>query len=197
LKESYRQVERITRIVDYLRTFGSSDGTEMYPVDIEAVLDNTLELLGELFPIRNIALERNVEAAVPEVEGKASQLEQVFINLFRNSIDALSDEHGDARIIIGFGADLNRSTVWISFADTGRRIQPNRLNKVFELLYTTKEVGQGTGLGLSTIYGIIQAHGGSISCQSKLGQGTTINISLPAALGRPHESTFRNWPTKG
>ena len=55
----------------------------MYPVDIEAVLDNTLELLGERFPIRNIALERNVEAAVPEVEGKASQLEQVFINLFQ------------------------------------------------------------------------------------------------------------------
>lgn len=195
MKESYRQVERITRIVDHLRTFGSSDATEMYPVDIEAVLDDTLELLGERFRIRNIALERNVEAALPEVRGKASQLEQVFINLFQNSIDALSDERGDASITIGFGAGLDRSTAWIPFADTGRGIQPDRLNKVFEPFYTTKEVGQGTGLGLSIIYGIIQDHGGTVSCQSKLGQGTTINISLPVALGRPHESTFGNWPT--
>ena len=92
MKESHRKVERITRIVDYLRTFGSSDDTEMYPVDIEAVLDDTLELLGERFRMRNIALERNVEAALPEVQSNGSQLEQLFINLFQNSIDALSDE---------------------------------------------------------------------------------------------------------
>ena len=197
MKESHRQVERITRIVDYLRTFGSSDDTEMYPVDIEAALDDTLELLGERFRMGNIALERNVEAALPEVQSNGSQLEQLFINLFQNSIDTLSDERRGARIIIGLGADLNRSTVWISFPDTSIGIQPSRLNKVFELFYTTKEVGHGTGLGLPIIYGIIQAQGGSISCQSKLGQGTTINIPLPAALDRPHESTFRNCATKG
>ncbi len=183
LKESHRQVERITRIVDHLRTFGRTESTELTGVDIEAILDNTLELLGERFRIRNIALERTVEKALPEVHGNAGQLEQVFINLFQNSIDALSDNRENARITVGFGAAPDRSSVWVSFADTGKGIQPDQLEKVFEPFYTTKEVGQGTGLGLSIVYGIIQDHGGAISCESVVGEGTTLMITLPAALG--------------
>ena len=146
-------------------------------MDIEAVLDDTLELLGERFRIRNIALERNVEAALPEVRGKASQLEQVFINLFQNSIDALSDERGDASITIGFGAGLDRSTAWIPFADTGRGIQPDRLNKVFEPFYTTK--GEGTGLGLATVKRAVVTHRGEIEVtDSELG-GAKFIVTLP------------------
>ena len=120
---------------------------------------------------------------LPEVRGNASQLEQVFINLFQTSIDALSENREDARITVGFGSASDRSSVLVSFADTGKGIQPDQLNKIFEPFYTTKEVGQGTGLGLSIVYGIIQEHGGSIVCESSVGKGTTLTITLPTAKG--------------
>ena len=188
LKESHTQIERITRIFDHLRTFGRTDTTELTSVDIEAILDNALELLGERFRIRNIALERTVEPGLPEVHGNASQLEQVFINLFQKSIDALSENREDASITIGFGVGPGRSSVWISFADTGKGIQPDQLEKVFEPFFTTKEVGKGAGLGLSIVYGIIQDHGGSISCESEVDRGTTLLITLPVASGKRQPS---------
>lgn len=196
LTESHRQVERITRIVDHLRIFGRDEGTELIPVDIEAVLDNTLELLGERFRIRNIVLDIQAEKALPEVHGNATQLEQVFINLFQNSIDALAETRKDAGITVEFTTGPDRDTVCVSFADTGKGIEPDQIEKIFDPFYSTKEVGKGTGLGLSIVYGIIQDHGGKISCESEVGIGTTISMTLPAAATNNTDSSTDNRATR-
>ena len=180
LQEARRQVTRIMDIVEHLRTFCREDDTEMTRVSLGTVLDNTLLLLGERARLRNIAVECRAEEDLPAVRGNASQLEQVFINLFQNSVDALSDlrKHGIITVIMGSSQD--RKEVWVKFSDNGTGIPPACVSRIFEPFFTTKEVGQGTGLGLSIVYGIIQDHRGTITCESEWKGGTTMTITLPA-----------------
>ena len=178
MAESGRQVARITSIVDHLRTFGRREETEMAEVNLADVLESTLLLLGERMRSRNIELERSDSSDLPPVWGNASQLEQVYINLFQNSIDALSNiEQG--KITVDIHASLDRSRVIVEFSDNGVGIPPAYVEKVFEPFFTTKQEGEGTGLGLSIVYGIIMDHHGTIECESKDTRGTTITLNLP------------------
>ena len=180
LEESHKQIERITKIVQHLRTFGRADETEMSPVDLETILDDTLLLLGERLRLNNILLEQDAEEGLSRVIGSSSQLEQVFINFFQNSIDALSGDTADKKITIRIKGSLDNSSVIIEFSDNGPGISPEHLDRVFEPFFTTKVVGQGTGLGLSIVYGIIQDHGGTITCRSDPDVETTFVVTLPA-----------------
>ena len=180
LEESHKQIGRITKIVQHLRTFGRADETEMTPVDLQAILDDTLLLLGERLRLNNILLEQHAEEGLSRVIGSSSQLEQVFINFFQNSIDALSGDTADKKITIRIKGSLDNSSVIIEFSDNGPGISPEHLDRVFEPFFTTKVVGQGTGLGLSIVYGIIQDHGGTITCRSEPDVETTFVVTLPA-----------------
>ncbi len=184
LTESHKQIGRITKIVQHLRTFGRADETEMTPVDLHAILDDTLLLMGERLRLSNIILERYTEQTVSRVIGSSSQLEQVFINFFQNSIDALSGDTSEKKITVRIWKSLDDSSVIIEFSDNGPGIPPEHLDTVFEPFFTTKLVGQGTGLGLSIVYGIIQEHQGTISCRSEQGVETTFLITLPAEINK-------------
>ena len=181
LTESYRQVDRITAIVDHLRTFGRANDAEMAPLQIEAVLEGSLTLLGERIKGLGIDLRRAAAPGVPEVMGNSSQLEQVFINLFQNSIDALADTKSSAFIAVSIRTPPDGSEAEVVFSDNGAGIAPRDADRVFEPFFTTKEPGKGTGLGLSIAYSIIMDHGGSIACDSEPDGGTTITFSIPAA----------------
>ncbi len=183
LDQSHRQIERISRILDHIRVFGRDDDEEMTGVDIELILDDTMVLLGEKLRLRNIQLDRVFDPALPEVFGNANQLEQVFINLIQNSIDALSDDRQGGNITVSVASLPGRSMVRISVTDTGMGIHPAQLDQIFDPFFTTKEPGQGTGLGLSIVSGIIQAHGGTISCESRVREGTTVSFTLPTTGG--------------
>ena len=112
------------------------------------------------------------------MSGSSLQLEQVFINLFQNSIDSL-DGRKDGRITIAMCNEQDRQV--IRFSDNGAGVPCENKNKIFEPFFTTKEMGKGTGLGLAISYGIISDHNGTIICESKAGHGTTFTISLPLA----------------
>ena len=179
LSEALRQVSRIDGIVQHLGAFGRRGDMQMSPVSLEAVVDNSLRLLGELLKSRKIQLERRIESGLPTVMGNANLLEEVFINLFQNSIDAFRPDQADANICVTISKMPDEGALQVQFSDNGVGIAPAHIDRIFEPFFTTKEEGQGTGLGLSIIYGIITDHRGSIACGSEYTKGTTITFTLP------------------
>jgi hypothetical protein len=105
-------------------------------------------------------------------------LEQIFINFFQNSIDALEPQAG-GKILISMGHDQGSDEIWLSFADSGPGMIPEVLEKIYEPFFTTKDIGQGTGLGLSLVFRIVRDHRGEIVCHSEPGKGATFFITLP------------------
>jgi PAS domain S-box-containing protein len=194
-RTAYRQVQRIVNIIQHLRTFGRRDDIVMRPVRLDEILNNTLLLLGERIRLSSIDLVSEVEKGPCTVMGNANQLEQVFINLLQNSIDALCEKSGPAAdaapeasapgrkkglIKIEIGRSKGGRHVYMSFSDNASGIPVEYLDKIYEPFFTTKEVGKGTGLGLSIAYGIIREHNGVISCESSPGEGSTFTIKIPA-----------------
>lgn len=180
LAESHRQVERITSIIQHLRTFGRADETEYRPFNVKTALDNAILLIGERLRLGNVLLETHIDDDLPSIVGSSNQLEQVFINLFQNAADAFQDEKGSPKITVAVRSSLEQAGVEIEFSDNGIGIAPEYLGKIFDPFFSTKEVGKGTGLGLSIVYGIVRDHGGTIICNSKLDDGTTYLITLPS-----------------
>ncbi len=127
----------------------------------------------------NVIIETSLADTIPEIEGSSSELQQVFLNLINNAIDAMDPGGGNLDII----TRADNGTVVTSITDTGSGIPQANLSRIFDPFFTTKPVGKGTGLGLSIIYGIINKMDGKISVQSVLDHGTTFNIRLPAAPG--------------
>ena len=116
----------------------------------------------------------------PEAYGNAGKLQQVFTNLILNARDAIPD---GGRIIVSTGTADDGSLV-AEISDTGIGIAPENVAKIYDPFYTTKGVGQGTGLGLAVSYGIVQEHAGRITVDSTPGHGTTFRITLPTARVR-------------
>ena len=179
LKDTSYQINRIVSIIDHLRAFGRQQDIPMRNIHIETVLGNSLLLLGQRMRLRNIKLIRHIEEDLPAITGNEYKLEQAFINLFQNAIDAFEGKNNNAEITIDMSAAKKEKAVHIKFSDNGPGIEESVKEKIFEPFFTTKEVGKGTGLGLSIVYGIIKEHNGSITCESKINNGTIFNISLP------------------
>ncbi len=180
LKTSYNQIMKIDSIIKHLRTFGRSDDMVKQKFHIKDVLDNTLLLIGERIRLCNIKLKKNIEENLPHILGCPIQLEQVFINLLQNALDAFSlNNNKKLKHISIFINKKNQDSITIKVEDNGDGIEKMHLAKIFEPFFTTKEVGMGTGLGLSIIYGIISEHNGTIACESEVGNGTSFIITLP------------------
>jgi two-component system NtrC family sensor kinase len=118
------------------------------------------------------------------VQGIEHKLQQVFLNLFLNARDAMPK--GGWLTIVTRG---DRDGAVVEIADTGSGIPVEQLSRIYDPFFTTKEIGKGTGLGLSITYGIVQEHGGSITCDSQIGQGTRFSIRLPLAVAAKRERT--------
>ncbi len=179
IQESIKQVRRITKIINHLRTFGRADSSDFTELSLPDILSNSLILYQEKLKVNGIGLESSTAPDLPLVRGDAVQLEQVFINLIQNAIDALAGAPSP-RITIDFRHQ--DETVMVTFSDNGCGVPPPVITKIFEPFFTTKPIGKGTGLGLSIIYGIIADHNGTIECQSPPGQGCRFIITLPAWL---------------
>ena len=181
IKESTRQVQRITKIIQHLRIFGRADKGEMVELSLPALFNDTLILYRQKFRINAIALEITVSPNLPHICGNPTQLEQVFINLLQNAFDAL--EHAlTPTIIVDFA--LKGNQIITTFTDNGCGITSETAAKIFEPFFTTKPIGKGTGLGLSIVYGIIADHSGTIECQSQPGKGSRFVIALPVMAER-------------
>ncbi|MEA5471078.1 response regulator [Spirulina sp. 06S082] len=179
-------VKRIEQIVSSLRNFSRLDEMEKKPVDIHEGIDSTLLILQHRLKASpkqpEIEIVKNY-GNLPDIECYAGQLNQVFMNLLSNAIDAL-DEQAEKRphpgkIIISTQT-LPENLVRISIKDNGIGINEETRNKIFDPFFTTKSIGKGTGLGLSISYKIItEGHHGSLSCSSQPGEGTEFTIEIP------------------
>ncbi|MCG6551914.1 MAG: PAS domain S-box protein [Candidatus Magnetominusculus sp. LBB02] len=178
-KTAYKQVGRIVDIIQHLRTFGRRDDIEMRLIDIETVMNNTMLLMGERIRLSNISLNMKIDKEIPHFHGNANQLEQVFINLLQNAIDAFVPGKEGAAIDIAARYSRRKKSIVLKFHDNGSGINKEIIDKIFEPFFTTKEVGKGTGLGLSIVYGIISEHNGTILCDSTVGKGTSFTITIP------------------
>jgi len=178
LEKVVEQVMKATEIISHLRTFGRAAPVTVEPVSVNDVIERSLSLMQEQLRLRQIDVELDLCAEAPVVLGNPIQLEQVFINLLTNARDALIDAK---RKTIMIECTLNRRIVAIMFRDTGPGIPEGLEQRIFDPFFTTKEVGTGTGLGLSITYGIIKEHDGSISVESRPGQGASFRIELPLA----------------
>lgn len=169
--------ERTRQIVLSLRNFSRIDEAHPRPVNVHECLDSTLMILHNRLK-KGIRLIPNY-GTIPTIEGYMGSLYQVFMNLLSNAIDALL-EQGNPNPEITIVTQREGDRVLISITDNGPGIAPDLLDKIFETFFTTKPLGKGTGLGLSICRQIIEdKHGGTLSCLSTVGQGTTFTVSLP------------------
>ena len=192
----FKQAQRTHRVVQNLLSFARQSKAEKHQFDVVKVIEEALLLSDYDMKVGSIKMEREIEADVPGVFGDPHQLEQVFLNIINNALDAMAEEAAEEAKSETKSEDnrdakprrfkvrvcARESQVVIEFHDSGPGIK--EINRIFEPFYTTKVVGKGTGLGLSICYGIVKEHGGEISARNADGNaGAVIEIKLPAAGG--------------
>ena len=170
-----RAAQRVARIASSLRSFSRPSHDELRPVDLNALVDETLQLMQKPLEVDAIRVVTNLDRALPPMLGDATALQQVLLNLLTNAREAIVRE-GEIQIESALSAER---AGWLRLAvtDTGPGISPEHLVKIFDPFYTTKRTG--TGLGLSVSYGIIQSHKGTVDVQSTPGVGTTFVLLFP------------------
>ena len=180
--------ERGAKIVKQLLTFARKTGGEHKPLDVNALIRETLEILKEIFP-KNLRFSLNLDPANPLIDGDHNQMQQALINICLNARDAMS-EGGTLSIFtrripaveVRDRFDEARADyICIEVSDTGVGIDEKIRQRAFEPFFTTKKDG-GTGLGLSVVYGIVQTHGGFIDLENRSTGGTAVKIFLPIPL---------------
>lgn len=166
-----RNIDKASAIARELLQFSRQQESAFAPINVNRVLRGALTLLQ--YKIRNIIMRQDM-ADVPDVMGDAGKLEQVFINILSNAVEAMP---GGGTLAIETGR--SGAGVRVCIRDTGGGIPEKNLPRVFDPFFTTKEIGTGTGLGLSICYGIIRDHHGTISVVSTVQKGTAVTITIP------------------
>lgn len=170
--ETFEGIQRIQDLVRDLRTFSNLDGACHTWANPEQGIDSALNMiLGDR--LNRVKVSKDY-AGIPEIRCAPSQLNQVFMSILLNALEAI-DPPGVIMVRTGFSA----REVWIEIEDSGKGISPEHLQRIFEPFFTTKPVGQGMGLGLALAYGIVKRHRGRIDVMSEPGQGTRVKIVLP------------------
>ena len=183
------EVSRIDTVVNHLLNFARPAKASLQPMQLHAVLVHTLRLVEPRLRSKGLTLETAFDAPTDRIEGDASLLEQVFINLYFNAVDAMSSggrlrvETSVAQVETGdrdlWGAPVRVRRLRVTVRDTGHGIRSEDLARVFDPFFTTKS--EGSGLGLAIAYGIIQEHRGSFDVESRVGEGTAFHIAFPLA----------------
>jgi two-component system NtrC family sensor kinase len=171
-----KEVDRCSRIVGNLLTFARKSPASRQAVSMGEMIERCVMLSRHRLELGNIELETHIPPDLPTVRGDANQLQQCVMNLILNAVDAMP---GGGRLKVSACARPQTDCVQITIGDTGGGIAPDDLPHIFEPFFTTKKEGYGTGLGLSTTYGIVEEHNGTITVQSKPNNGTTFTVELP------------------
>ena len=188
------QSDRIAAIVRQLLEFSRRREPVFQPVDLLGLLENVKYLLAHQLREKDIRVETAGLNTLPKISADPELLQQIFINLYSNSLHALGPDG-----VIKIGAEITARGIIqaspaaghrlrISFEDNGAGIAPEHIGRVFDPFFTTKDVGEGIGLGLSVSYGIIQEHGGDIQVESEPGSFTRFIIYLPTE--QPKQSYY-------
>lgn len=175
-QEGMEQCERVSDIVKNLLEFSRASHPRLEQVSLEEIVDKTAQLVANEMKLNEVRFAKEVRHQLPELQVDKGGLQQVLLNLFLNSIQAMPGG-GELKVVIRMSKAMNEGIIEVR--DTGEGIPQEHLHKIFDPFYTTRKDGEGTGLGLSVSYSIIEKHGGRIEVQSKPGEGTTFSIILP------------------
>jgi two-component system, NtrC family, sensor kinase len=183
LEKIERQTFRAAKIVNGLLNLARpSQGESLQAVDLNAMVNDVLSLLEHQLKTGSIKVRKELSASPSIVHGIEYKLQQVLLNLLLNARDAMPK---GGWLTIATREDAGRAIVEVS--DTGIGIPGEHLGRIYDPFFTTKAIGRGTGLGLSITYGIVQEHGGTLTCDSAVGKGTTFTLTLPLAAVRAGE----------
>jgi len=174
LEKIERQTFRAAKIVNSLLNLARPSGGETGPVDLNAVIGDILSLLEHQFKLGHVQVRKDLSSPAVVVRGVEYKLQQVFLNLFLNARDAMPK---GGWLTIATRIDVVSAVIEV--ADTGVGIPAEHIGRIYDPFFTTKPEGRGTGLGLSVTYGIVQEHGGTLTCESHAGQGTRFRLVLP------------------
>ncbi|OGD11563.1 MAG: hypothetical protein A2W20_04715 [Candidatus Aminicenantes bacterium RBG_16_66_30] len=174
------QTDRVARIIKNLLAFARSPSDAAFQrIDIKQSLEEILSLID--YKLRDMNIRLDLELAdVPPIYAQGERLQQVFINIILNALDAMP---GGGTLGIRLAREDGAAVVRIS--DSGTGIRPEHLSRIFDPFFTTKGVGKGTGLGLSISYAIVKEHDGRLEVRSEVGRGSTFTITLPIGRGGP------------
>ncbi len=178
LGDIFTQVERASGTVRNLLDFTRMEKPAFVSLNIKEVITATLKLITNEAMLNNVELELDLNDDLPLIKGNSRNLQQVFLNIFLNGIQAMPT---GGKLSI-HAAKTDERLIRVDVKDTGSGISAEHLDKIFDPFFTTKEVGMGTGLGLSVSYGIIEKHNGKISVQSQEGAGTIFSVFLPYTM---------------
>ncbi|MDY6824758.1 MAG: PAS domain S-box protein [Thermodesulfobacteriota bacterium] len=190
-------VDRASKVIRRVRDFARQTDVTRHKININAPIRDSVKVLNHEIKKHEINLSLHLERYMPPIMADHNRLEQVFINLISNAIDAIEEkaqQHPDSppgsfidktiAITTGFaGGDVS-----VTVSDMGAGMSEQVQEKIFEPFFTTKETGKGTGLGVSISYGIIRDYEGEVAVKSRVGEGTSITITFPAA-GPPSEKS--------
>ncbi len=176
------QVDRCSAITQSILKFGRKSDTTPKNVDLKEFILDVIKMISPRATVNGVDIRLNIANDLPPVFGEAGHLQQVFLNLFNNALDAIYEKHGVQGGILEISATTEiGGMIKISFTDNGCGIDVENQKKIFSPFYTTKPLGKGTGLGLSVCYGIVTAMGGSMAVASEKGVGTTFTVRLSPA----------------
>ena len=171
----YKQAQRTHRIVQNLLSFSRQHKPERMPVSLNKIVEDTLALRDYDLRVHNIRVHLDLSPDLPITAADPHQLQQVFLNLVNNAVDAILENSQDGDLWVTTGGGEQK--LFVEFTDSGKGVKdPTR---VFDPFYTTKPVGKGTGLGLSICYGIVTEHGGSIRVKNVPPRGASFRIEIP------------------
>ncbi len=175
-------LSRIGRTIRQLLDFARQTKPQLTQTDLPPLLRRSLALLEHELAVKEISCFLSTESEFLPVLADPHQLEQVFLNILINAVEAMQNG-GSLTVTAAVRHRQAGSSVEVSVSDTGIGIPSENLPRIFDPFFTTKEVGKGTGLGLSVSYGIVRAHGGLLDVQSEVGKGSTFTVALPVAKG--------------
>ena len=190
----YKQAQRTHRIVQNLLSFARQHKPERVSVQVNQALEETLALRDYDLRMSNIGIHLDLASDLPVIAADPHQLQQVFLNLVNNAVDAILERSSEGDLWVRTG--VNGDRLFIEFTDSGPGVKD--ASRVFDPFYTTKPVGKGTGLGLSICYGIITEHGGTIRVNNIPPRGASFTIELPfQSAASPDSSTDDTKPASG
>jgi two-component system NtrC family sensor kinase len=182
------ETARVGRIVQDLLSFSRRSKPQRADVDLNAMISGTITLLNHKLKLMGVTLELRLDQTIPHVRCDGSQIQQVLINLIMNAAEAAQGK-SEATVIVETTTD--GSSVFLRVRDNGEGIKPEHRQRIFEPFFTTKGEGKGVGLGLAVVYGVVEAHQGSIDVESEVGKGTQFCVQLPIRSSDPEEGQLR------
>jgi two-component system NtrC family sensor kinase len=180
LSQVVHETSRVGRIVQDLLAFSRRSKPHQHShTNFNGIVTSTVNLIGHKLKLMSVSMELHLDDTVPLITCDASQMQQVLINLIMNGAEATHGK-GNGCVTVRTSTPLSKDAVVLEVRDTGDGIPVENIPKLYTPFFTTKGEGKGVGLGLAVVYGIVNAHGGDIEVQSKVGEGTVFRVTLPA-----------------